>query len=128
MVDPKLGKKRICEACEAKFYDLNKNPAVCPKCGHSFDPAAVLAAAAPRKIEPKVEPVAEDDEDELEDDEDELSLDAMVDDEVDDDDDEDLPAFDDTPDDDALLDDDDDDVDDDDDEVATFLDDDDDDI
>lgn len=126
MVDPKLGTKRSCEACEARFYDLNKNPAVCPKCGHSFDPTAVIAAVATRKIEPKVEPEVEDNEDELDDDEDALSLDAMVDDEVDDDDEEDLPAFDDAPDDDSLLDDDD--VDDDDDDDAAFLDEDDDDI
>ncbi|NBR51687.1 MAG: TIGR02300 family protein [Alphaproteobacteria bacterium] len=38
MVDPKLGTKRVCEACGAKFYDLNKSPAVCPKCGHVYDP------------------------------------------------------------------------------------------
>jgi uncharacterized protein (TIGR02300 family) len=28
-----LGLKRICLACGAKFYDLEKNPIVCPKCG-----------------------------------------------------------------------------------------------
>ena len=42
MVDPKLGTKRVCEACGAKFYDLNKSPAVCPKCGHVYDPAAAM--------------------------------------------------------------------------------------
>ena len=34
----KLGVKRQCQTCGAKFYDLGKRPAVCPKCGHSFDP------------------------------------------------------------------------------------------
>ena len=34
-----LGEKRVCPECEAKFYDLTKNPATCPMCGHSFDPA-----------------------------------------------------------------------------------------
>ena len=30
---PELGVKRQCMNCGAKFYDLQKNPAVCPKCG-----------------------------------------------------------------------------------------------
>ncbi|WP_338665441.1 TIGR02300 family protein [Pararoseomonas sp. SCSIO 73927] len=28
-----LGLKRTCVACGARFYDLTKTPAVCPKCG-----------------------------------------------------------------------------------------------
>ena len=38
MADPDLGTKQICPNCEAKFYDLNKRPAVCPKCKTEFDP------------------------------------------------------------------------------------------
>lgn len=33
-----LGEKQLCPSCAAKFYDLNKRPAVCPKCGTAFDP------------------------------------------------------------------------------------------
>lgn len=33
-----LGEKQLCPNCAAKFYDLTKRPAVCPKCGTSFDP------------------------------------------------------------------------------------------
>jgi uncharacterized protein (TIGR02300 family) len=33
MAKPELGLKRVCVACGAKFYDLAKTPAVCPKCG-----------------------------------------------------------------------------------------------
>jgi len=33
MVKPELGTKRVCVACGARFYDLLKVPAVCPKCG-----------------------------------------------------------------------------------------------
>jgi hypothetical protein len=33
MAKPELGLKRVCVACGAKFYDLTKSPAVCPKCG-----------------------------------------------------------------------------------------------
>src|SRR3954451_9516663 len=27
-----LGTRRLCANCAAKFYDLNKDPIVCPKC------------------------------------------------------------------------------------------------
>jgi uncharacterized protein (TIGR02300 family) len=33
MAKPELGTKRVCVSCGAKFYDLMKVPAVCPKCG-----------------------------------------------------------------------------------------------
>ena len=33
MAKPELGTKRVCVSCGAKFYDLTKTPAVCPKCG-----------------------------------------------------------------------------------------------
>ena len=33
MPKPDLGTKRVCVACNAKFYDMQKSPAVCPKCG-----------------------------------------------------------------------------------------------
>ena len=33
MPKPELGTKRVCVACGARFYDLQKTPAVCPKCG-----------------------------------------------------------------------------------------------
>ena len=32
MAKPELGLKRTCVACGAKFYDLLRTPAVCPKC------------------------------------------------------------------------------------------------
>jgi uncharacterized protein (TIGR02300 family) len=28
-----LGMKLTCESCGARFYDLNKTPGICPKCG-----------------------------------------------------------------------------------------------
>lgn len=33
MTKPELGTKRVCVSCGARFYDLTKVPAVCPKCG-----------------------------------------------------------------------------------------------
>jgi uncharacterized protein (TIGR02300 family) len=38
LADPALGAKQICPNCQAKFYDLSKRPAHCPKCGTDFDP------------------------------------------------------------------------------------------
>ncbi len=33
MAKPVLGSKRVCVACQARFYDLTRTPALCPKCG-----------------------------------------------------------------------------------------------
>jgi len=35
---PELGQKQVCPNCQAKFYDLNRRPAHCPKCDAEFDP------------------------------------------------------------------------------------------
>jgi len=32
MAKPELGTKRVCVSCGARFYDLARAPAVCPKC------------------------------------------------------------------------------------------------
>ncbi len=39
LVRTDLGDKQSCPNCGAKFYDLRRRPAVCPKCTSSFDPA-----------------------------------------------------------------------------------------
>jgi uncharacterized protein (TIGR02300 family) len=39
---PELGTKRTCPECTAKFYDLGKEPCVCPKCEHTFEPEILL--------------------------------------------------------------------------------------
>ncbi len=36
MAKPELGTKRLCANCGAKFYDLGKDPIVCPKCETVF--------------------------------------------------------------------------------------------
>jgi uncharacterized protein (TIGR02300 family) len=38
LANPELGSKQICPNCQAKFYDLTKRPAHCPKCDTEFDP------------------------------------------------------------------------------------------
>ena len=42
MAASELGHKQICPSCSAKFYDLGRRPAVCPKCQTAFDPEEAL--------------------------------------------------------------------------------------
>lgn len=42
MANPELGAKQICPNCSSKFYDLGRRPAVCPKCGETFDPEEAI--------------------------------------------------------------------------------------
>ena len=56
-----LGTKRICPNCGAKYYDLNRSPIICPRCGTQFELTAVTARAraqAPKPVvveEPEIE-------------------------------------------------------------------------
>jgi len=79
-----LGMKLTCDSCGARFYDLNKTPGICPKCGtanarpvifkasrrpaEDREKAAAAAAAAAKAAKPVVDvddvEVATDDEDE----------------------------------------------------------------
>jgi uncharacterized protein (TIGR02300 family) len=54
---PQLGSKRQCQACGAKFFDLNKDPIICPKCGTVFQ-GAPRARVAAKEDEEDVEPAA----------------------------------------------------------------------
>jgi uncharacterized protein (TIGR02300 family) len=42
LANPELGAKQICPNCQAKFYDLGRRPAHCPKCATDFDPEEVV--------------------------------------------------------------------------------------
>lgn len=42
MANPELGQKQVCPNCQAKFYDLTRRPAHCPKCDTEFDPEEAL--------------------------------------------------------------------------------------
>jgi uncharacterized protein (TIGR02300 family) len=42
LANPELGAKQICPNCQAKFYDLGRRPAHCPKCDTEFDPEEVV--------------------------------------------------------------------------------------
>ena len=50
MANPEWGTKRICQSCSAKFYDLNRDPIVCPKCQTEFDPEAFLKTRRSRPV------------------------------------------------------------------------------
>jgi uncharacterized protein (TIGR02300 family) len=55
---PELGTKRLCGNCGAKFYDLNKDPIVCPKCATVMALGAVTARARPEPVAPRPAPAA----------------------------------------------------------------------
>jgi uncharacterized protein (TIGR02300 family) len=64
LANPELGAKQICPTCQSKFYDLNRRPAVCPKCGANFDPEEAVRSrrirarsAAPDYEEAEEKPV-----------------------------------------------------------------------
>lgn len=60
------GNKRVCEACETRFYDVLRSPIVCPSCGAQFTPRIVQVKppAAPKSrwrqdFTPRPKPVPE---------------------------------------------------------------------
>lgn len=91
-----LGEKLTCSSCGARYYDLNKTPALCPKCGAEnarpkvFKTKKAEAAAKPVKDTPepkKAKDGEEGDVEDLEDVEDEDDDLLNDDDDLDDDDD-----------------------------------------
>jgi len=58
---PELGTKRLCANCGAKFYDLNKDPIHCPKCGTVHEIAPVVTRPRPEAapVAPRPAPVEE---------------------------------------------------------------------
>ncbi|HEX6978112.1 MAG TPA: TIGR02300 family protein [Alphaproteobacteria bacterium] len=72
MAKPEWGLKRTCQSCGAHFYDMRRDPAVCPKCGTEFDPEAVLKskrAKPTERIAPAEIPEADDQLESIADDE-----------------------------------------------------------
>ncbi|MBO6756552.1 MAG: TIGR02300 family protein [Roseibium sp.] len=53
MAKPDLGTKRLCPSCGAKYYDLNRDPITCPKCGTVFEVVMTSRAAKAAKVEEK---------------------------------------------------------------------------
>ncbi len=59
MVKSEWGTKRLCQGCAASFYDMRRDPIICPKCGVRHNPVAVSkpqrsrGGAKPRPPAPK---------------------------------------------------------------------------
>jgi uncharacterized protein (TIGR02300 family) len=74
---PEWGSKRICPSCGTRYYDLMREPVICPKCSTPFDPEAFLKSRRARPaapVEKELEPVGADELDtELEPDEAEIA-------------------------------------------------------
>lgn len=47
---PEWGIKRICPNCGGRYYDMKKDPPVCPSCGTVFDPEALLKSRRARPM------------------------------------------------------------------------------
>src|SRR5262249_40208396 len=47
VANPELGIKRLCASCGAKFYDLNKDPIHCPKCGWFYEIVVAMRPVRP---------------------------------------------------------------------------------
>ncbi|HRJ64077.1 TIGR02300 family protein [Brevundimonas sp. UBA2416] len=66
MAKPELGQKQVCPNCQAKFYDLGRRPAHCPKCSTDFDPEEALKLRN-RRGRPAGYPADDADEDQVKD-------------------------------------------------------------
>ena len=55
MAKPELGTKRQCQNCGAKFFDLNKDPIICPKCATVFQGATARARPTAKPEEEEAE-------------------------------------------------------------------------
>ena len=54
MAKPEWGKKRTCQVCGKKYYDLNKTPMICPSCGAEFDPDLLLKTRKGKSFASKI--------------------------------------------------------------------------
>jgi uncharacterized protein (TIGR02300 family) len=57
---PEWGTKRICPSCGIRYYDLLREPVICPKCNTPYDPEAFLKSRRARPIPPaqkEIDPV-----------------------------------------------------------------------
>ncbi len=88
MVKPEWGTKRACLSCGARFYDLRKEPIICPKCETKFEPVvakprrgrvAAVKAPAPVKAAAPVAAATDDEAALLTNDDEELADDGVED-------------------------------------------------
>ncbi|OIQ94583.1 protein of unknown function (FYDLN_acid) [mine drainage metagenome] len=83
MAKPEWGAKRTCQSCGTRFYDMQRTPLICPKCGATVEPEVVFkprrqsaASQAAKAKEAAINPVREPEEAEPAE-EDEAELDTM---------------------------------------------------
>ena len=65
MAKAEWGTKRACPNCGTRYYDLNHDPIICPKCGAALDPEALLKTRrvrVPAPVEAVAAPVAVEEE------------------------------------------------------------------
>lgn len=94
MGKPELGSKLTCTSCAARFYDLSRVPAVCPKCDAVQPPpkprTILVPRGAPRRwMSPSAAPAASQPDDEAAVADADDDLDAVDPPEIDEDDDDD---------------------------------------
>ena len=53
MAKAEWGLKRVCPSCATRYYDMKKNPPVCPSCGAVFDPESLMKTRRGRSAEAK---------------------------------------------------------------------------
>ena len=56
MGKPEWGAKRLCTSCGVKFYDFNKTPVTCPKCGSRVEPDPPARSKRPPPAKPAKPP------------------------------------------------------------------------
>ena len=61
MAKPEWGRKRTCQVCGKKYYDLNKSPIICPYCAVEFDPESILRTRKSKSASQKVTTVNDND-------------------------------------------------------------------
>src|SRR5579863_5525996 len=54
--------KRLCPNCGTRYYDMRRDPIVCPHCGSPFDPEALLKTRRTRATAPPVAETTSDEE------------------------------------------------------------------
>lgn len=59
MAKPELGIKRLCPNCAAKYYDLNRDPVLCPKCNAVFTTGIVAMRRPPKEEDEEEEAEAD---------------------------------------------------------------------
>ena len=61
MPEVEWGVKHICLSCDAKFYDMRKSPAACPRCGTAEAAGETSGASGPVADDKDLEDVVVDD-------------------------------------------------------------------